>query len=643
MIQFHFVLKNRRCEVLPIVIGLLIPWSEETGDTSRPVSRSGFLHYVICLFSTLCISAAAVVAGEFLINKIYFRESVVFAGGWLALACNILILSFFLIILLTLTNRLLSSLFLGLIAYGSLIAIDILKLSYLDDPVRPTDFQYLADLRVVARSSVSAWTLVGALAGVAAVAVIGWILWRKDGPAISRQRRIWTGAIACALLIGFFTIPSVDAVQDWAIGHGIVNPLAWHFEPRASARGNGLLVEWAVGTASPEISRPERYSQPEVNRIAQTYKQEEGNPVTRDGQPINLIFYLIESFMDPKDLGLPFTSDPIPTFRSISSKYSSGKVVVPVFGGTSANTEFELMTGLSMYFLPPASCPYRQYVNRDIPSLPRALRGYGYRTIAIPADPPYLFNHKSVYSHLGFERWLFPEADPQTPRSPDDEFAADGAIADKVIEVSRESGPFFIFAFTGGSHFPWDYPDYLKSSLDFVGPMPEPSRSHLKTYVNSLNVADKSLKKLLEYFGKSSQKTAILVMGDHLPALGEVYDKTGFFKGPELTQIQKRYQAPAVLWCNWPEAKEDFVCSANCIAVRMLHFMGLRANGILALNAAVQSHFPVLSHYVRTADGRLFLPQTADLPFQQLLEDYRTIQYDLLEGKQYALEVPGWK
>ena len=51
--------------------------------------------------------------------------------------------------------------------------------------------------------------------------------------------------------------------------------------------------------------------------------------------------------------------------------------------------------------------------------------------------------------------------------------------------------------------------------------MPEPSRSHLKTYVNSLNVADRSLKKLLEYFGKSDQKTAILIMGDHLPALGE--------------------------------------------------------------------------------------------------------------------------
>ena len=132
-------------------------------------------------------------------------------------------------------------------------------------------------------------------------------------------------------------------------------------------------------------------------------------------------------------------------------------------------------------------------------------------------------------------------------------------------------------------------------------------------------------------------------MGDHLPALGEVYEKTGFFKTSGLAQIQKRYQVPAVLWCNWPAAKEDFVCSANYIAVRMLHFMGLRASGCLALNAEVQSRFPVLSRYVRTADGRFFLPQATDLPFQSLLEDYRMIQYDLLQGRQYALKVQGWQ
>ena len=589
-------------------------------------------------------SAAAVVVGEFLVNIIYFQEPIVFAGGWFALLCNILILCCFIVLLSTLANRAYLAIFIGLLSYGSLIAIDIIKLSYLDDPLRPIDFQYLADLGVVARSSTNAGMVIEVLAAGAAAAFLCWLLWRKEPSAMPFRRRIWTGMIAFSLLILLFALPSIGAVQEWIIGRGIENPLAWHFEPRASARSNGLLVEWAISAANPAIRKPERYSRPEVERIAHAYPQEQGfSPVARDGQPVNLIIYVIESFMDPLDLGLRFTSDPIPNFRAISRKYSSGKIVVPVFGGTSANTEFELLTGLSMSFLAASSCPYRQYVTRDIPSLPRTLRGYGYRTFAIPADPPYLFNHKSVFNHLGFDHWLFPEADPKTLRSPDDEFAADSAIADAVIAASREGSPHFIFAFTGGSHFPWDYPDYNNSSLDFVGSMPEPSRSHLKTYVNSLNVADKSLKKLLEYFGNSDQKTAILIMGDHLPALGKVYEKTGFFNTSKMTGIQKRYQVPAVLWCNWPTDKEDFICSANNVAVRMLHFMGLRASGLLAFNAEVQTRFPVLSNYVRTADGRFFFPQAADLPFQSLLEDYRLIQYDLLQGRQYALGVPGWQ
>jgi hypothetical protein len=301
------------------------------------------------------------------------------------------------------------------------------------------------------------------------------------------------------------------------------------------------------------------------------------------------------------------------------------------------------LTGLSMYFLPASSCPYRQFMTRDIPSLPRALRGYGYRTVAITADPPYLFNRKAAFGHLGFDRWVFPAEDPQTPRSPDPDFAADDATANAVLDASRESGPHFIFSFTSGSHFPWDYPDYQKSPLGLAKPMKEPYGSRLKTYINALNVADRSLKKVIEHFEKSDQKTAILVMGDHLPALAEVYDQTGFFKDTELRQIIKRYSVPAVLWCNWPAPKEDFVCSMNFVAARLLRFLQLRPSGSLALNAGIQSQFSVLSQYVKTADGHQYLPQDADVPSPRLLDEYSLIEYDLLKGKQYALGIPGWQ
>jgi phosphoglycerol transferase MdoB-like AlkP superfamily enzyme len=485
--------------------------------------------------------------------------------------------------------------------------------------------------------------LLGIIAACALTIFIGVFLWKKAKPSLSFKGRIWTGIFAAIALTACFALPQFESVLEWLTTHGMEHPIVTQFEPRASARNNGLLADWAISAAEQGMRRPDRYSRSEIDRIARSYQRDARSPQdSHPAQPINLIMYVIESFMDPMDLGVRYTSDPVPTFHAICRNNSSGRIVVPVFGGASANTEFELLTGLSMYFLPSSSCPYRQSISRDIPSLPRALHQNGYRTMAIVADPPYLFNRTAVFGHLGFDRWLFPATDPNVPRSPSPEFAADDAIADAVIAASRGSSPFFIYAFPSGSHFPWDYDDYKDSKLDLVNPMPEPSRSRLKTYVNALNVVDKSLKKLIDHFSKSDQRTAIFVMGDHLPALAEVYDQTKFFNVPGTAKIQKRYSVPAAIWCNWPAAKEDFNFSANFTAVRLLHVLGLQPTGSLALNADVRSHYSVLSQYISTADGRLLLPHADDLPFKSLLEDYSTIQYDLLEGKRYSLAHPGW-
>ena len=56
--------------------------------------------------------------------------------------------------------------------------------------------------------------------------------------------------------------------------------------------------------------------------------------------------------MDPYDFGVRYTSDPIPTIRSLRSSFPGGWVIVPEEFGGSVNTEFEVLTGMSMCFLP---------------------------------------------------------------------------------------------------------------------------------------------------------------------------------------------------------------------------------------------------------------------------------------------------
>jgi hypothetical protein len=610
--------------------------------------RSGWRHFVDSkgcrhLLWPLISALVSVLIGESLINGIYFRELEIFPGRWLALVGNVLILYCCIELIFALTGRILSALAIILPLYGLFIAGDILKLKCFDNPVRLTDVQYLSDMRVMAKSYLNPATILAILFICILLLVLNVWAWRRKSALSPFKPRIYFGAFAAAILFSSFFFPSNYEARTWLNRHGIELPESWQFEPRTSSRLNGMLVELAMSAVDPSFSKPENYSRSEIARIANPYTKRPESNSAPVGPPPNIIMLVIESFMDPQDLGVHFTSDPIPTFHAISGKNSSGRVVVPVFGGTSANTEFELLTGLSMYFLPDGSCPYRQYLNQDIPALPRLLHQYGYRSTAIPADPPYLFNHKAVYRHLGFDQWSFPETNPEIPRSPDDEYVADEALADIIISESRTNSPSFIFAFTGGTHFPWEYSDYNNSPLDIAGTYPGLNRSELKTYINALKVADAALNKLIAYFEKVDQKTVILVMGDHLPALTGVYDATGFFNGSGMEKTQKRYQTPISFWSNFPMPKQDFVCSANFIPTLLLQRLGLPPAGIFALTSDLYRHFPVFSKYVQTSDGKCFAPQSPDLPLQNLAIDYHLINYDLLIGKQYAVEMPGWE
>jgi glucan phosphoethanolaminetransferase (alkaline phosphatase superfamily) len=612
----------------------------DTGDPSIHNMKRLFLRPTCCLILFALIAGLAVCAGEHLVNRLYFNDNGLFSGPWEALTYNILILFGFMLLLFSLTNRRLWTLLTSLMLYSLLITSNILKLKFFDNPLRPSDLNYLADLRVVAQASLTTGSLIGILAACLTVIALLVFLWIRGVPVLTICMRLGIGTTAACLLCAAFVLPSNYTVRDWLNEKGIERPEATQFDPRYSIRQNGLLVEWAMSGIDAAFRRPKGYNRSEGERIARAYPPDSASDENSTNKPpINLILFIIESFMDPMDLGVRYTSDPIPFFRSLSRKYSSGRATVPVFGGNSTNTEFELLTGLSMYFLPDSSCPYRQFLIQDIPSLPRILHQNGYQTTAIPADPPYLFNRKAAFGHLGFDHWIFPEANPETQRSPDNEFASDDATVDAVISASKSKSPYFIMAFTSGTHFPWDYSDYDNSKLDIAGRKPKDGRSKLKTYINALRVADNALKKLIAHFSETDQRTSILILGDHLPALGNVYDSIGFFGKDEEADIQKRYKTPMVLWSNFPAAKEDFSCSTNFIPIRLLRFLGLNPAGSMALTADVYAHFPVLSKFVQTSDGRILEPQSDEIPFPQLIENYRFIQYDLLLGKQYSLGI----
>ena len=73
-----------------------------------------------------------------------------------------------------------------------------------------------------------------------------------------------------------------------------------------------------------------------------------------------MIYVQLESFIDPDEIrGLELSGEAAPTWNALTGEYSSGYLTVPVVGAGTANTECEVLTGMSTRFFGPGEYPYQ--------------------------------------------------------------------------------------------------------------------------------------------------------------------------------------------------------------------------------------------------------------------------------------------
>ena len=90
----------------------------------------------------------------------------------------------------------------------------------------------------------------------------------------------------------------------------------------------------------------------------------------------------LESFFDPTHMkDLEFSEDPVPNFRKLKEEFSSGYLTVPSVGAGTANTEFEVITGMNLEYFGPGEYPYKTILRKTTAeSINYNLKDIGYRT-----------------------------------------------------------------------------------------------------------------------------------------------------------------------------------------------------------------------------------------------------------------------
>ncbi len=130
------------------------------------------------------------------------------------------------------------------------------------------------------------------------------------------------------------------------------NIVASYFSNIAQGYENyGFVYGFSSSVVDRGMSKPEDYSKETIEEIqANVNAAKEETTVTAEDAP-NIILVLLESFIDPYDVNfLEFSEDPVPNFHNLYNNFSSGYLTVPVVGAGTANTEFEVLTGMGLQY-----------------------------------------------------------------------------------------------------------------------------------------------------------------------------------------------------------------------------------------------------------------------------------------------------
>ena len=189
----------------------------------------------------------------------------------------------------------------------------------------------------------------------------------------------------------------------------------------------------------------------------------------------NIVMVQLESFFDPTLVNfLEFSQDPVPNFRSLMENYPSGYVTVPSVGAGTANTEFEVLTGMSLKFFGPGEYPYKTILQESTAeSINYDLKDLGYSTHAIHNNKGTFYNRNFVFSQLGFDTFTsleYMEVEEFTAK----DWAKDFYLTDEILKsLDSTDGSDFVYTISVQAHGDYPKEQVLENPKITVGGLPD--------------------------------------------------------------------------------------------------------------------------------------------------------------------------
>lgn len=386
------------------------------------------------------------------------------------------------------------------------------------------------------------------------------------------------------------------------------NVVASYFSNIAQGYENyGFIYGFSSSVVDRGMSKPDDYTEEHVAEITDkvdSTKQE--TTATKDDAP-NIICVLLESFCDPDEIKfLHYNDDPIPTFHKLEENYSTGYLTVPVVGAGTANSEFEVLTGMSMQYFGTGEYPYKTILKKtDCESTAADLASIGYGTHAVHNNGGNFYSRVNAFSMMGFDTFTSKELMNIQTYTPNGSWATDDILVDETIKTldSTPNQPDFTYTITVGTH--GDYPkEQVIENPKYTanGAFDEETKNQWTYYINQLNEVDTFMADLIDKVSKRDENTVIVFFGDHLPTMG-LQDSD--MRSGDI------YKTKYVTWNNMGLEKQDADLYAYQLMASITNSVGIHEGTIL--------------NYHQT-----------QMNSSDYLDGLENLQYDILYGDRYC-------
>ncbi len=509
------------------------------------------------VFSVIFLAGFSVALTYFILNRqFYYNEGEVwrFIEGKPAVfwfSCLLMFLLTGVIAALSWRPFIASGVMFALMSVATFVQME--KYQLRNEPFLPSDLVMVGQAGDLI-GLIDAWGVVRLAAG-AVMVILGTVLleiWVRKKLGEKKKRRWWekgliiprtslalVAATAFLMSTQFLMQPS----EEWTTEAEWLGTTFYKVNQVQNYAENGFLLGF-VSNLTPEIGASE-YSEEAIKEIYEQYASEKAADTERVklGEVVdNLVVILDETFYDPELLGKYYAhegGDVVPNVHKYFREYPSGYMYSTEYGGSTANVEYEVLTGLSNFWA--QTMVYNNYTGTTeyMPGVATLAKSEGFEAIGLHSFTDTYFDRPGAYRAMQFDDYISLSVGEfkHTELENGGAYVSDRESFREILDyLEADDEPLLISMVTMQNHGRYDAAGYDEYHFTLDNQDVE-QRYLVESSFESLHYADEYLGEFLEEVSELEERTVVLWFGDHAAGVLDEYAKSNVKLERDLSQL----------------------------------------------------------------------------------------------------------